>query len=326
MRAIGANRRQVIGSVLIEAAVIGVLASIIGLALGVGVGALLAKVFGSFGGGGLELAGLGVPPTAIISSFVVGIGVTVLAALIPAVRAARISPVAAMRDAQIADKPLTKLTVAGGVVFAAGAVLLAIGLSGGGGDNTLWTILGGVLFAFIGAALLTPLIARPVSSLIGRLFSWSIPGKLGRLNSGRNPRRTAITAAALMVGIALITGINTVITSAKESVTKVAEDQAHIDLIISGDPGAGGAATFDPAVLDQAARLDGVQAVTGLYQDQATVDNDHAFVGSFSTMSVVPGMFSLKAVAGSIRQVNDGQVVVDETTAKEAATSVCFFA
>ena len=69
--------------------------------------------------------------------------------------------------------------------------------------------------AFIGTALLTPLVARPVAGLIGRLFSWSVPGKLGRLNSGRNPRRTAITAAALMVGIALITGVNTVITSAK---------------------------------------------------------------------------------------------------------------
>ncbi len=85
------------------------------------------------------------------------------------------------------------------------------------GDATLWTILGGVLVAFIGVALLTPL-HQPAGGVAcsGRLFSWSVPGKLGRLNSGRNPRRTAITAAALMVGIALVTGVNVILDSARQ--------------------------------------------------------------------------------------------------------------
>ncbi len=311
MRAIGADRGQVIRSVLLEAVVIGLLASVIGLALGFGVGAGLAKVFSSFaGGGGLSLS-LGLPVAAVVSAFGVGIGITVLAALIPAVRAARIPPVAAMRDAATADKPLTRLTITGTAVFGAGAVLLAVGLTGNGGGATLWTILGGVLLTFIGTALLTPLIARPVAGVIGRLFSWSVPGTLGRLNAGRNPRRTAITAAALMVGIALITGINTVITSAKHSITRVADQQAHVDLIISGDQGA----TFDPAVLTQVSHVDGVQATTGLYQDAAAVNGDRTFVGAFSDMSVVPAMFTLSPAAGVIDAVNTGQAVVDEKTA-----------
>ena len=92
-------------------------------------------------------------------------------------------------------------------------------MTGTAGDAVLGTILGGVLLAFIGVALLTPVISRPVVSLLGRIFSWSVPGKLGRLNSGRNPRRTAITAAALMIGIALVTGVTVILDSAKSSIS-----------------------------------------------------------------------------------------------------------
>jgi putative ABC transport system permease protein len=312
MRAIGADRGQVIRSVLLEAVVIGLLASIIGLALGFGVGAALAALFTAFaGGGGLSLS-LGLPAAAVISAFAVGIGITVIAALIPAIRAARIPPVAALREAAAADRPLTRLTITGGAVFVVGAVLLTLGLTGTGG-NTLLFILGGVLLTFVGTALLTPLFARPVAGLIGRLFAWSVPGQLGRLNAGRNPRRTAITAAALMVGIALITGINTVITSAKASITQVANSQAHVDLLISGDQGA----TFDPAVLNQAAQVHGVQGVSGLYEDAATVNGELTFVGAFSNMAVVPSMFTLSPSAGSISTVDNGQVVVDQPTATD---------
>jgi putative ABC transport system permease protein len=317
LRAIGAGRRQVIGSVLIEAIAVGLLASVLGLGAGVGIGALLARLFSTFGGGDLALAGVGLPAAAAVSAFAVGIGITVLAAVIPAVRASRIPPVAAMRDAEIQDRPLTKLTVAGAAVFGLGAVALVLGLTGATGDQALWMILGGVLLAFIGAALLTPLIARPAAGLIGRLFSWSVPGKLGRLNSGRNPRRTAITAAALMVGIALITGINTVITSAKESITQLADAQAKVDLIISGEPGPSGLPTFDPAVIERAARLDGVQAASALYQGPATVNGDVTFVGAFSNPAVVPEMFSLRASAGRIDAIDGGQAIVDEATASE---------
>ncbi len=321
MRAIGASRNQVIGSVLLEAVAIGLLSSVIGLALGIGVGALLARVFSNFGAGGLELAGLGVPMAAWISAFAVGIGVTMVAAMIPAIRAARMPPVAAMRDAATPDRPLTRLTVAGGVVLGLGVGALTLGLTDNAGDQGLWAILGGVLLAFVGTALLTPLVARPVAGLIGRLFAFSVPGRLGRLNAGRNPRRTAITAAALMVGIALITGINTIFVSAKQSVTKVAEEQAKVDLIVSGDPSAG-LAKFDPAVLDQTAALPGVASVSGLYQDAALVNGDRTFVGAFSNEAAIPGMFSLTAKAGSIGSIADGQVIVDETTATDQRLSV----
>ncbi len=166
LRAIGASRRQVVGSVLVEAIVIGLLASALGLAAGVGIGAALAYAFGQFAGG-LTLAGLGVPAIAVYSSFAVGVLVTLLAALLPALRASRVPPIAAMQDVATPDRPLTRITTAGAVVLAAGAALLAAGLSDNAGDQALATILAGVVLAFIGIALLTPLISRPVVSALG---------------------------------------------------------------------------------------------------------------------------------------------------------------
>ena len=245
MRAIGASGRQIIGSVVLEAIAVGLIASVLGLAAGIGVGALLAFLFGKLAGG-LTLAGIGVPAAAVIGSFAVGLVITVVAALLPALRASRIPPIAAMQDVATPDRPLTKITVTGSVVTGIGAVLLFLGLSGNAGGQTLATILGGVLFAFIGVALLTPLISRPVVSLLGAIFSWSVPGKLGRLNSGRNPRRTAITAAALMVGIALVTGVTVILDSAKGSISALAQDTIKAELVISGAAGRPASAELRP--------------------------------------------------------------------------------
>ena len=152
-----------------------------------------------------------------------------------------------MQDVATPDRPLTKVTVAGAVVTAARRGRCScLGLSGNAGGQTLATILGGVLFAFIGVALLTPLISRPVVSLLGAIFSWSVPGKLGRLNSGRNPRRTAITAAALMVGIALVTGVTVILDSAKGSISALAQDTIKAELVIAGRAGRPASAELRP--------------------------------------------------------------------------------
>jgi putative ABC transport system permease protein len=316
MRALGGSRRQMIGSVLVEAIVIGVLASVLGLAAGVGVGAGLAWVFGNTGGAALELAGVGVPAAAVISAFAVGILITVVAALLPALRASRIAPIAALQEAATPDRPLTKLSVSGAIVGAAGGTALGLGLSGNGGDNTLWLILGGVLVTFIGVALLTPLLARPVVAVLGRLFSWSVPGKLGRLNSGRNPRRTAITAAALMVGLALITGVNVILTSATKSLHRTANEQVTADLIIAGDSG-DQPATFDPAVLEQTQRMPGVARTAAEYDDIAKVGDEVRGVGAVPDIASYAAMFKLRATGGTLAWTGKEQAIVDEERAKE---------
>ncbi|MFE9959571.1 ABC transporter permease [Micromonospora sp. NPDC005299] len=321
MRAIGASGRQVIGSVVLEAVAVGLIASVLGLAAGIGVGALLAYLFGKLAGG-LTLAGLGVPPAAVIGAFAVGLVITVVAALLPALRASRIPPIAAMQDVATPDRPLTKVTVGGSVVTAIGAGLLFLGLGGHAGDNTLATILGGVLFAFIGVALLTPLISRPVVALLGTIFAWSVPGKLGKLNSGRNPRRTAITAAALMVGIALVTGVTVILDSAKGSISALAEDTIKAELVISGAQSGPRPASFDPAVLEKAAAIPGVRLVDGEYGDMATMNGQRTWVAASSDVAALERIFGAKANAGDISRLSPDQMLLSSDTAKSRNLSV----
>jgi putative ABC transport system permease protein len=315
MRALGGSRGQTLGSVLTEAVAIGLLASVLGLAAGIGVGVLLASLFGSLTG--VTLASVGVPATAVISSFVVGLLVTVVAAVMPALRASRIPPIAALQEVSTPDRPLTKLTISGAVVGAAGGTLLGLGLAGkGSGSTTLWLILSGVLITFIGIALLTPLLARPVVGLLGRLFSWSVPGKLGRLNSGRNPRRTAITAAALMVGLALITGVNVILASAKQSLSEQADKEVTVDLIVSGDGDQNGPATFDPAVMTSAAKLPGVASVASEYYEFAQVGDRRDGISAVPDAASWAGMFKLTAEQGTLDWTGKDQAIVDAETAK----------
>ena len=321
MRAIGASGKQVIGSVVLEALAVGLIASVLGLAAGIGVGALLAYLFGQLAGG-LTLAGLGVPASAVIGAFAVGMLITVVAALLPALRASRIPPIAAMQDVATPDRPLTKVTIGGAVVTGIGAVLLFLGLGGHAGDSTLATILGGVLFAFIGVALLTPVISRPVVALLGAMFSWSVPGKLGRLNSGRNPRRTAITAAALMVGIALVTGVTVILDSAKGSIGALAEDTIKAELVISGSTSGPRPASFDPAVLEKAAAIPGVQMVDGEYGDMAVVGGERTWVAVSSNVAALQQIFGAKAAAGDISKLAPDQMLVSSDTAKARNLSV----
>ncbi|KOX27528.1 ABC transporter permease [Saccharothrix sp. NRRL B-16348] len=312
LRAMGASRKQMIASVVLEAVVIGLVASVVGLAAGIGVGALLATLFSTFGGGSLQLAGIAVPSSAIISSFAVGIVVTVLAALLPALRASRIAPVAALREAATPDRPLTRLTVAGGVLSLAGGGMLGLGFA----DGTLWLIMTGLLVAFVGVALLTPLISRPVVSVIGKLLAWSMPGTLGRRNSARNPRRTAITAAALMVGIALITGVSVVLTSATTSITKVADTQIKADLIVSGESVNGeSSGGFTADRLDRVLATPGVESAFGWYNDGVLVDGQQKFATVVTDVPAMARVFGLSATGGTIADLEDGQIAVDEPMA-----------
>ncbi|TCC00638.1 ABC transporter permease [Micromonospora zingiberis] len=321
LRAVGASGKQIIGSVVLEAIAIGLIASVFGLAAGIGIGALLAYLFSNLAGG-MALAGIAVPASAVIGAFGVGLVITVLAALLPALRAARIPPIAAMQDVATPDRPLTKITIAGAVVTAIGATLLFVGLGGYAGSRTLMTILGGVLFAFIGVALLTPLISRPVVALLGAVFAGWVPGKLGRLNSGRNPRRTAITAAALMVGIALVTGITVILDSAKSSISGLVQDTVQAELVIAGAQNGPRPPSFDPAVLDQTKAIPGVRLVDGQYGDMALVGDERTWVGAVTEPAAMRQIYGAKATAGDIDRLAPGQMLISSDAAEARGLSV----
>lgn len=321
LRALGASRGQVLRSVLIEALAIGLVASTVGLLAGFGLAALLRRAFESFGGSNLPNPEGGVPLAPIVAGYAVGLLVTALAALLPALKASRIPPMAAMREAATPDRPLTLLTAAGTVLGLAGAAAVGAALFVDLRGNRLWTLIAGVLLVFVGVAMLTPAISRPVVSALGRPLSWSIAGKLGRRNSARNPRRTAITAASLMVGIALVTGVSVLGSSLKASLDQLTKQDLRAQLIIAGDQTSALPPTFDAAVVDRARSIQGVTQAVAVYSD----------VGQFGG-SVVPvfggdgaalaDVFSLKIQSGRLGSLGKDEIAVDDTFAKSRHLAV----
>jgi putative ABC transport system permease protein len=242
LRMIGASRRQVLRSVLLEAAVIGLIASLVGLAVGFVLAAGLNAVFKSVG---LDLpsAGTVFALRTVIVSLIVGVGVTTLAGLSPALRATRVAPVEALREAATTPArrrgrvatALMALTLLGGVA------LLSYGVFGGGLSvgGRLGILGGGCLILFIGVAMLSPLIARPLASVLGRPAA-RIAGSAGRLareNAMRNPSRTAVTAAALMIGVALVTFVAVLGAAMSNSFESTLGKELRADFVVVNQDG-----------------------------------------------------------------------------------------
>jgi putative ABC transport system permease protein len=322
LRALGASRGQVLRSVLIEAVLVGLLAATLGLFAGLGVAALLRSVMQAARGVRLPDTGLTLPVAAIIASYLVGVLVTVIAALVPALRASRVPPIAAMRDTATPDRPLTALTIAGALLTMAGVAAVGAALFGGLGGATPAALLGGVLLTFVGVAMLTSAISRPAVAVLGRAFAWSLPGRLGRRNSARNPRRTAITAAALMVGIALVTGVSVLASSLRASLGQLVRQDLAAELVISGDSVTNRSApSYDPAVIDQAKRLPGVRQAVAVYVDDAQIGKDTTEVAAGDVRAIAE-IFRLRATAGQLRTLRKGELVVDDDFAKDHHTGV----
>lgn len=277
LRALGASRGQVTRSVLVEGLVVGLLASAIGLGAGVGVAAGLRALISSFGGA-LPSGPLIVTTRTVIAAFAVGILVTLLASLLPARRASAVPPIAAMRDAAIPESSLRRSLVIGSVLLLLGVLLVAKGLTGN------LPLLGvGALLSFLGVAGLSPLLSRPASRLLGWPLARGVPGKLGQRNAMRNPRRTASTAAALMIGLALVSAVSVLGASTKASVVKIVEGAVGADLVVQQK---GFARGFSPTVTQSVRSAQGVARVDVLRFEQAKVGKAVTFVTAVPAESI----------------------------------------
>ena len=307
LRALGASRRQVTRSVLVEAFVLSLVAS----TLGIGLGLLLARGLAAlFGAVGLDISGsaLTLTSSAVVTSYVVGILVTTLAAFLPARRAGKVAPMAALRtDAAPERRPLGRRVVVGGAVLAVGAGVAAAGLAGAPGPDVLWVGIGAVLW-ILTVAVLSPLIGLPVlltaRGLFGRVFG--TPGRLAGDNAMRDPRRTGATASALMIGLALVSTVGVLAASLNASIDDVVDEEFTADYLVTG-------ANFMPfptSVGDSLAEVDGVRTTSRQQLVGASYGDDRvALSGNDAEFTDI---YHLDVVEGSDELTGNRAVVTED--------------
>jgi putative ABC transport system permease protein len=320
VRTLGASRRQVLTSIVIEALVIGVLASVTGLFLGLGLAQGLFKLFSAVGFT-LPNSGIVFGTSTIVIALVAGIGVTLLASLRPAIRATRVPPIAAVREG--ATLPVSRFhrfrTLGSAVTTALGFAVLAYGLFASGlGTKALLAYMGlGALLIFIGVAMLSERAIGPLAWVLG----WpttrigGAAGALARDNARRNPQRTASTAAALMIGLALVTLVAVlaagITTTFRGAVNKIWQDA---DYAITAQ---NNFTPIPPAAADAAAKSPIVEAVGNV-----RTGNVAAFGKTFFATAVNPPsstMFHLDWLKGSqqtMAALGDNGAFVDKDYAK----------
>jgi putative ABC transport system permease protein len=311
LRAVGASTGQVFRSVLGEALFIGFVASVAGFGLGIlvamGLNALLNSA--GFGAGETELV---VELQPFLFALSVGVGITFLSSLLPAWQSTKVPPVAAMRDGYSLDGGSIRVRmVAGTVMTVGGALLVAVGLTASEGMTILFGMASGAILLFLGVAALSPLFAAPVARFLGTPLRLSgITGRLASENAARSPRRTSSTAAALMIGLALVTMALVVGTSVKESFGETLDTQVTADWYIDSSTFIG----FSPTVADELRELPEIAAVNrgrfGAMQVQGSTKQFTAL--DYDTLDE---LFELGFVAGGVGAGDRGLLIDSEPAA-----------
>ena len=319
LRAIGATRAQVLGSVVLEAVLIGLVATAVGLAAGVGLAVGLEALIGA-ADTGLPTSSLVVAGASIVVPVVVGLGVTLVAALGPALHSSRVSPLAALRSTAVESGRVNRLRALVGVLAAAGGVALIV--TGAGGDGDMGRVGLGSLVTAVAFVLLGPVLARPFGRVVGspaRVLR-GVTGQLARENAVRNPRRTAGTATALVIGIGVVAVFTVFGSSLRASIDdEVTRSFGDTDLVVqtSAFAGSGLPPTF----------VAGVEATDGVADVSALTFGDVRLDGSTETATItdpvaLEAVSDLEITGGSLDDLDGDQVAVSATRAKDEGWSV----
>ncbi|MFF4321080.1 ABC transporter permease [Streptomyces sp. NPDC001568] len=314
LRAVGANRGQVMRSVLAEALVVGALSAAIGLVSGIGLAAGMRSLMDAIGakipGGELVIA-----PVTIVAALVIGVLVTTLAALLPAWRTGRIAPVAAMGSAHLpADaKSLMLRNVFGCVISALGIGVVFLGVSMKSDGRMV--IGGGAFLMLLGMIVLLPLLSKPVIAAVRPALQkvFGVPGKLAAQNAVRNPRRTAVTAASLAIGLTLVTTMSVLGVTMGKAVDRMSTDKLKADYKVTMS---GGIGSLDKTVAETLAKAPGVEAVSPQADGFFKVGESFRMASGVNP-ATIGRLLNVEVTSGSLDSLVKGEVAVAESTAKE---------
>jgi putative ABC transport system permease protein len=319
LRCIGSTRGQIFGSVIAESAVLGLVVSLIGLAFGTALAYGLMALVGSS-------SSIGIPAPVfevrtVVVAMGVGVLVTVASALIPARRATRIAPMAALRsqEGQIGFRAGVVRLIVTGAFGLGGAAMVGLGIPDGTGRGLILVMAGGVLF-FGAVVAAGPLFVPPLAQFIGVLPTkiFGVPGRLAGQNARRNPARTAATTIALTLGLALITMVSTVVTTTKTSVTHSIDTTFAVDFLVT------------PVASDGTVPAGAINELRGEHEIAAVAPQREAMAkvgsGSVDVEGVDPAALSRVApnvvTAGSLAALTHGTIALDSDLAKRLKVKI----
>ncbi len=323
LRAVGASRRQVFTSVITEAGAVGVVSAAAGIAAGVGLAAGITALLRALGVD-LPTTSLVVRPATVLVALVIGVGVTVVSAVAPAVRATRVAPLAALRDVAVEPSRASRPRIVLAVVALAGSALTLSRAWTGGGDNGVIPIVGaGAFLLLVGAILVGPVLAGPTLRLIGsplRRFR-GVTGRLALENAVRSPKRTSATASALLIAVALVGFVTIFAASAKQSVSAEFNRGLDADLIVQPDGGGFGGLGFSPEVTGAVTKVRGVEVVAPMSFDPVRLTLPDGSTKDTFVASVDPADFGAVArprmKKGSLADLRPGTMLVDRQGADD---------
>ena len=309
LRAIGARRSQVLRSIVLESVAVGLVSAAIGLVAGVGLSfglrALLAGV-------GLDIPDgpIVVSSATVTTAFVVGMAATVLSAVVPAVRASRVKPVAALREVAVDQSDLSVgRVVAGLLLVGLGGTSFAVGTAAGG-DAALPLLGLGAMVVIIGMCTLGPVLTGPAIRVLGSpLRAAGVTGRYATENARRNPRRTSATASALMIGVALV-GFITILAASTDSSVEAAVDRSfRADFVVDSGSFTQG---FAPTIEDDLRAVEVVEETSPLRTAPAEIDGSTTDLVAVDT-ATIDRLYDLEVTAGSMADVRgDGIAVSDD--------------
>ncbi|CAB4620692.1 unannotated protein [freshwater metagenome] len=311
LRALGASRSQITRSMLVESVVVGLFGSTVGFIGGMGISKLLGVALPALGID-LPSGGLVVTQSAVVTTILVGLIVTVLSAILPARRAGKVPPLAAMRATALETNTTSRKQLFIGLGFIALGIAI-VGAVVGGADNNYLGF--GIVAVFVGTIVIGPNVARPVALFLGRPAAAlrGVTGSMARQNAARNPKRTSRTSSPVLIGVALVTAVSALAASINGQISDIFTEQFKGDYAISSQ--AQGFGGLSPNLAVDISKIDGVKNATGIGTALAKIDNKGRNLTVISP-DTIEGNYDIGLINASYSSLDKKGIFISESLAK----------